>query len=154
VAPIPAQPHHPPPPPPGRLELATSKYGASQLILRSGLAAVRVTLGPPRFPLPYQLAGNIPELAPSPRIFRLEWERFAPAYQQQLDRLDWPAVEEQLRAIAADAGKPGAALLCFEDVTKGEQCHRRLAAEHWLERTGQHVPELGADARMPAPLRL
>jgi len=72
----------------------------------------------------------------------------------QLDRVDWRAVDEQLHAIAAAADTTGCVWLCFEDVTKGELCHRRLLATHWLERTGQDVPELGADARTPVPLRL
>ena len=36
----------------------------------------------------------------------------------------------------------GVVLLCFEDVWAGQQCHRRLLAEHWQERTGHLVPEL------------
>jgi hypothetical protein len=104
---------------------------------------VRITLGAPRFALGYAIVGELVELAPSPRIFRLEWERFAPAYLRQLDQVDWPAVDEQLHAIAAAADTNGCAWLCFENVLRGEHCHRRLAADHWLERTGQDVPEIG-----------
>jgi hypothetical protein len=144
-APISAQPHHPPlTPSPGRVVLATSRYAASQLIQASGLSPVRITLGAPRFRLGYELAGEIPELAPSPRIFRLEWARFAPAYLHQLDRVDWRAVEEQLHAITAAAGTSGCVWLCFENVLRGECCHRRLLASHWDDRTGIRVDELAA----------
>ena len=61
---------HPPlTPPPDRLELATSRYAAAQLIQPSGLAPVAISLGLPKFPLGYELAGHVLELAPAPRIF-------------------------------------------------------------------------------------
>ena len=132
------------------LTIATSRYSARDLIVASGLAPVRITLGAPKFPLGYQLAGEVPELAPSPRIFRLEWERFAPAYLRQLDRVDWLAVEEQLCSIAAAAGSLGCVWLCFENVLRGEFCHRRLAARHWEAQTGYLVPELGTPERTDA----
>jgi hypothetical protein len=84
------------------------------------------------------------ELAPAPKIFRLPWERFVPAYLRQLDHVEWTSVEEELHAIASGAGTVGCVWLCFENVLRGEQCHRRLAAQHWEERTGQVVAELGA----------
>jgi hypothetical protein len=128
------------------LELATSRYHAAELIRASGLAPVAISLGLPKWPLGYELAGHLIELAPRRAIFHLPWEQFEPAYLRELDRVGWAAVEEQLRSIAAAAGSAGCVLLCFENILRGERCHRRLAAEHWRERTGQDVPELGGGA--------
>jgi rubrerythrin len=33
-------------------------------------------------------------------------------------------------------------LLCYENVVKGERCHRRMFAAWWEKRTGEEVPEL------------
>lgn len=98
----------------------------------------------PKWPLRYQLAGHVLELAPRRGIFHLPRPAFERAYRRQLDGLDLGALAVKLRAIADAAGVAGCALLCFEDITKPDAwCHRRLLAEHWRERTGQVVMELG-----------
>jgi hypothetical protein len=124
------------------MQLTTSRYQARDLIVASGLAPVRVTLGAPKFALGYELAGEVRELAPRWGIFRLPWERFAPAYVEQLDTLNWPQIEERLAQIAGVSRAVGCVLLCFEDVSAGERCHRRLLASHWERRVGTCVPEL------------
>ena len=40
-------------------------------------------------------------------------------------------------------------LLCFEDTAKGEQCHRRVFADWWLEQTEQDLPELNNYDQLP-----
>lgn len=84
------------------------------------------------------------ELAPRRAIFHLPRPEFEPAYRGQLDELDLGALETRFRAIADAVGARGCVVLCFEDVRlPGAWCHRRLFAEHWQERTGQVVLELG-----------
>jgi hypothetical protein len=134
---------------PLKLKLATSRYQERDLIIASGLAPVRITLGAPKFDLGYELAGEIPELAPSRRIFGLPWEHFEPAYLEQLEHVDWPDIERRLGAIVASRGAPGGVMLCFENVLAGEHCHRRLVAE-WIEdQTGLVVPELSRADESP-----
>jgi NAD(P)-dependent dehydrogenase (short-subunit alcohol dehydrogenase family) len=65
-----------------------------------------------------------------------------------VDALVAHAIDE-LREIAAEAGAEGVALLCFEDVTKGEFCHRRLLAGWLTEQTGLVVPELNGTPAQP-----
>ena len=127
------------------IELVTSRFQASKLILAAGLAPTRVTLYYPRFPLGYELAGALPELAPRRAIFRLRGAEFEEAYRAQLERESVEHLLERMTAIAAIANASGLALLCYEDVIgTGLQCHRRIFAAWWEEKTGQRVCELGS----------
>lgn len=121
--------------------IATSRYHARDLILASGLAPVRVTVGAPKFPLGFDLAGASSMLAPHGAFGRdLDDQEFAAVYRQRLDRFGVDAIRSQLQTLAGDA--PGVVLLCFEDVHAGQSCHRRVFARWWEERTGEEVPEL------------
>ena len=127
------------------MKIATSRYQASRLILASGLAPVRTTLYHPRFPLGYELAGALPELAPRRAILRLRGAEFEQAYRAQLERESLEQLSMTMTEIAEAAGAPGLALLCFEDVLgTGLQCHRRIFASWWKEKTGQEACELGS----------
>jgi hypothetical protein len=121
---------------------ATSRFHAAELIRASCLAPVRITLYPPRFPLTYELAGEVPELAPIREIFRLPWEQFEPAFIEQLNQLEWIPIENRLHDIARSVGAHGCVLLCFEDVLAGENCHWRLVADWITKWSGAEVPEL------------
>lgn len=106
---IPAHPQHPP------LEFATSRYAARELVVASGLAAVGITVGEPRFPLGYELADNVRMLAPFGLLSVTNEDDFTRRYRE---RLDMYGVEKILRVLAAIA--------------------RRLE-----ETAGSRVPELG-----------
>jgi hypothetical protein len=64
----------------------TSRYQSSALIAASGAAPLRITLGPPRFRLGYELAGSFPSLAPRKRHFHLAGDAFREQYLADLDR--------------------------------------------------------------------
>lgn len=131
------------------MRLATSCYQAAERIAASGLAPVRITLGAPRWKLPYRLAGTVTVLAPTRAIFALKDSAgFEAAYRAHLDQAGTAAVVAELERVAADnPGTPGLVLLCFEDVERlgDSACHRRMFARWWEEATGQAVPELVDD---------
>jgi hypothetical protein len=129
-------------------ELATSSYRQ----FKPGMGVpVRITLGKPwRFGFDHE---EIRLLAPTPQSFRLEGEEFEREYRRRLDGIG----VERLRTIFEDvAGRHENArvcLLCFENVLKGELCHRRTFADWWHRQTGEFVPELdpaefGAEPRL------
>lgn len=130
-----------------RIPLYTSRYQNRALIVESGLAPIRTTLGPPRFYPGYDLQGEVKVLAPSRSIFRLEGTAFDQAYRQQLEATGLPTITAELERVYEKTPARGLVLLCFEDVvTLGElACHRRCFARWWQEQTGQQVPELGRD---------
>jgi len=122
------------------MNLYTASYGGFRH--REGLAAVRISLGHPRWHLSYHVAGVVKELAPRGEM--LEWEReaYEPAYRAILDGLGVDHIRELLEAASGGAG--AVAVLCFENLAKpGAWCHRRIFAEWWEEQTGEAVPELG-----------
>lgn len=125
------------------MRIATSRYRARELIVASGLAPVRTTVGNPRFALGYELAGACGMIAPYGLLKVTDREEFTRRYRERLERSGWRKIGNALTAIAREQGAPGVVLLCFEDVTKpGEWCHRRIFAEWWQEQTGQVVLEL------------
>jgi hypothetical protein len=131
---------------PDGFTIATSRYQSQNLIIESGLAPVRITLGRPRMQLRYELAGELPELAPPRSLFRVnDRQKFELPYRRHLDRhVDVRALGDRFVAIAGAVGAPGVVLLCFEDVTRpGEWCHRRVFADWWRAGTGMTVSELG-----------
>lgn len=126
--------------------LATSRFHAADLIKQSGLVAIAVVQKPPSWPLTFPLAGNVHELAPPYSIWHLPPEPFTRAYRHQLQKLGVDRITGLLSPLIDAAGLPGAVLLCFEDVTKGELCHRRVFADWWEDKTGIEVSELGVSS--------
>ncbi|MFI1563901.1 hypothetical protein ACH4ZX_12715 [Streptomyces sp. NPDC020490] len=105
---------------------------------------VRITLGAPRWTLPYSLEYQVREAAPSREYFGAARAVYEPAYLGQLDRHGVGFFASRFQEIAVAAGDPRLVLLCFEDLSKsGQWCHRRMFAEWWQERTGAKVRELG-----------
>ncbi|HUY98591.1 MAG TPA: hypothetical protein VMW47_13420 [Verrucomicrobiae bacterium] len=110
-------------------------------------AAVRITRGAPRWRLPYQIAGTIPELAPTAHEFGIkDGAEFTAAYQERLSELGVDRITELLKVAVPHAR---IVLCCFEtlgavapDVPQTYLCHRRGFAEWWEVQTGDVVPEL------------
>jgi hypothetical protein len=96
----------------------TSRYQSSALIAASGAAPMRITLGPPRFRLGYELAGSLPSLAPRKRHFYLHGEAFREQYLADLARR--LGVDGVLHLLAQAVEPHGdIVLLCFENVLEG-----------------------------------
>ncbi|MDX3224483.1 MULTISPECIES: DUF488 family protein [unclassified Streptomyces] len=122
------------------LTLFTNRYQAYQP--PQGVA-VRITLGAPRFKLPYSLKYAVRELAPRRDYFSKGLPEFTAAYRADLNRLGAERVAELLRGIAEAEQDHRLVLLCFEDLSDPAQwCHRRIFAAWWKEMTGDEVREL------------
>lgn len=105
---------------------------------------VRITLGAPRFRLPYKIAGSVPELAPRREYFSKPLPAFTTAYRADLDRVGAARIAELLQGIADRARDHRLVLLCFEDLADPTLwCHRRIFATWWKDVTGDEVRELG-----------
>ena len=123
------------------MEIYTSRYSNPELV--SGkYTVVGITRGQPKFPLGYELAGNIIEFAPPFYLFE-ENDRavFTPKYFRNMDRLGISAAKDLLRPYA-ELGKD-IVLCCYEDVRNPDEwCHRLVFAEWWASKTGRKIPEL------------
>lgn len=122
------------------MQIATSRYQAHDLIVASGLAPVATTVGTPKFPMRYDLAGACALIAPLGVFGRaLSDEEFEAGYRARLDRFDVDEIRAELVKLAG--ARPGCVLLCFCDLAKS-RCHRRMFARWWKKRTGEEVAEL------------
>ena len=122
------------------LTLFTNRYQAYQP--PQGVP-VRITLGAPRFKLPYSLTHAVRELAPRKEYFTKPQPEFTVAYRADLDALGAVRIAERLREIAQAEGDHRLVLLCFEDLSDPQQwCHRRIFAAWWKDTTGDEVREL------------
>ncbi|MFJ9617872.1 DUF488 family protein [Streptomyces noursei] len=123
------------------LTLFTNRY---QAFRPSQGVPVRITLGAPRFKLPYPLTCAVRELAPRREYFSKSLPEFTAAYRADLDQLGATWIAQRLRQIAEEQGDHRLVLLCFEDLSDPAQwCHRRIFASWWKDVTGDGVRELG-----------
>jgi uncharacterized protein (DUF488 family) len=79
-------------------------------------------------------------------------DEFTARYRERLDKTGTAKLWRVFHAISRKHGGARLVLMCFENVLAGELCHRRVWADWFEERTGQHVPELswlGGDAGVP-----
>lgn len=133
------------------VKIFTSRYSNGPGILESGAVPIRITAGHPRFSLPYKLAGSIPELAPLREWF--DRSNFADLYVAKLEK--WGPAYYVERFEELGDGHP-VVLLCFENVTAGEVCHRRMFAGWWIVKTGEEIeelPDLGPAKRKPREVK-
>lgn len=116
-----------------------TSYFASQKITPEH-AVIRISIGHPRWKLPYQVAGKLPALMPDRAWFELEKAEYEKFYLARLDALDPEAVATEIVDIS---GTRPAVLCCFEKPIEGEfYCHRQLLAAWFESKTGRKVEEL------------
>jgi hypothetical protein len=133
------------------LRLFTARY-ANPSVATSGLVAVGISRYSPRFPLPYEIAARLYDLAPSAELLakakkNLPREDFLQEYEGQLTRIGLQDILRQLATV--QGGARGVVLLCFEDLTSGGSCHRTMLAD-WLTRMGGiAVTELSDPGKKP-----
>lgn len=122
------------------MEILTGRYRSPVSLLQpERRTIIGITLGAPRFRLPYPLAGNLKMLAPHYSYFRSEYDVYRPRYRSQLDRLGVPRI---LQALNELSGGEDVVLLCYENLATDTWCHRTMFAEWWEEQTGQLVADL------------
>ena len=76
------------------------------------------------------------------RSGEIDWDVFESAYLNKLDSVGREAITDRLLEVAEETGSNRLVLLCFEDVSQGQHCHRRSSARWWQNTTGSEVPEL------------
>ncbi len=125
--------------------LFTARF-ANKTLVDHPAAKVRITLGHPRFRLNYELAGKIPDLAPTREMFNKTEVDFTALYTALLiERGGIEHLTQRFASVTAAAGTDDLVLLCFERLTPptpGVFCHRRVFAEWWTAATKQPVLEL------------
>lgn len=106
--------------------------------------AVRTSNGYPRF-VRYPLNHAVPEVYPTWPMVKgnLTKEEFRTQYRDLMDSRGLDVLASRFRAIATAEGEQRLVLMCYEDLTKGEWCHRTTFAEWWQDMTGEVVVELG-----------
>ncbi len=143
------------------MKLYVSRYLNPELE-RTDVAKVGITLGHPRFTLPYEMITRLPELAPSREFFNVEdRDTFEAAMIARLDRhFGFDEIRKilehvQRRAdVEHDTPDVPLVLLCFEDIrTPGVWCHREMVATWWEEKTGERVEEFPDPSTPKEPSR-
>lgn len=134
------------------LKLYTSRYQNGVRIKESGLGAVCISLGFPKWPLSYPIVHSAPELMPSWDFLKLPLDQYRPLYLKKLEKMGASYLIDTLEAVATRKKLPGLVLLCYEDLNKpGEWCHRRLLAEWVQQKLGMEIPELEGQIHKAKP---
>lgn len=116
---------------------------------------VRITVGRPKpnyFPHPYEEWLTLApwELFQHGRYLEQPLDVELRLYRQRLHKRKARMVEEAA-ALAARVDGVGAVLLCYEDVWRGEICHRRWFADWAVEHLGWEIRELTPDGQPSWP---
>lgn len=131
------------------LKLFTSRYSAGKTIKASGAFPVQISLGIPKWKLPFDLTENDPLLTPTREMLTLPFGEYKARYFEKLTRTGLDRIVTNLRLLTRRTKTEGGlVLLCFEDITKS-WCHRRMFAEWWVAQTGEVVEELVPAAPEP-----
>ena len=101
-------------------------------------APVRISLGVPKFKLPYEIADAWDFLMPESDMLTVkEYESYKVQYFKLLE------YREADKLVRTDYGGKEPVLLCFEDIRKPSLwCHRRMFAEWYEMKIGRVVEEL------------
>ncbi len=115
------------------MRLYTARF-ANRTLAPHPAAKVQISLGAPKFPLPYNLH-QLLELAPAGFMLH------KPELLQRRGGAEFFA--ERFAEVARTAGVDQLALLCYEDLrTPGLWCHRRVFASWYQEQVGEEVLEI------------
>lgn len=128
----------------------TSRYSNPELAT-GNYTVVGITRGAPKFPLRYQVVGNIMEIAPPGYLFgEYDRTRFTGSYFKNMDKIGVGKIHTLISKYL-NLGKD-VVLCCYEDVRKpNEWCHRLVFAEWWLKRTGEVITELQDPSTVKVP---
>ncbi len=121
------------------VEVFTSRW-QNQELAHLDLVPVGISRGVPRFPVRYRYR-RLPDLYPDGWMLSIEDDaRFEKVYVKKLDRLGVDEIATRLLKISQEEGGKPLVLLCFEADPK--DCHRRMVARFWHDKTGEVVEEL------------
>ena len=125
-------------------QLFTSRFLATDVLSSDALVPVRISMIAPEpllGELPYSLEHEVRALMPERRMYG-EWPKFSPEFWRFLDETGAEKIAKELSDISTKNEDRALVLLCFEDLLKGQRCHRTIVAAWLEERTGIAVLEL------------
>ena len=117
--------------------ILTSNYTSRKIT--DAHAALRTSIGYPRFKLAFSLAGSVPELMPKREWLRLPRVEYETLYLAKLESIGVDAIRAAIDKAAAGRTP---VLLCFCKLDEVEFCHRRLFASWWERNTGEVIQDL------------
>jgi hypothetical protein len=133
------------------MRIFTSRWSEKSLKDRPDLLKVGVSLGEPKWPLPYKHV-SCRLLNPLPIALKLPDGEARMSFLEKMQRVGVSRVKEEFKKIEEASGGMDIVLLCWENVWKGEGCHRRWFAEWWEKETGEIIEELPEVATAPIPV--
>lgn len=101
---------------------------------------VRIAVGAPRFLPGARMWPMLRELMPF-GILSLKGKEFEEKYIARLERHGAEEIRLDLKDLYERTRRKPLVLLCYENVKAGEDCHRRMFAEWYLEKTGIIINE-------------
>lgn len=125
-------------------EIYTSRYLAQDIVASGAVVPVGISMIPPSplLPLSYHIEHEVCDLMPERPMYG-EWRKFSPLFWRKLDHVGPEKIALRLATISAQhGGEKPLALLCYENLLKGQRCHRVIASAWWYEQTGWKMPEL------------
>lgn len=116
----------------------TGRY-ADKRINNEEYFVVRISLGLPKYELPYNIDYEL--FVAKPDYSSMESENFDELYLEKLERKRY-ALINQIASIKKLAGNKKIIFLCFEKVVNGNECHRILFGEWLKNNLGEDYQEL------------
>ena len=109
------------------MKILTSRFSCK---IPKNYIAVGIAVGVPKWPLPYECE-HYRKLAPFGLFNKCVGEEFRQKYFKRLDGIGVDEIRNKLGEISKMHDNNDVVLLCWEDVRKGQACHRRYFAEWW-----------------------
>jgi hypothetical protein len=129
-----------------KFQLYTSAFWSPKVkasVLDGSVAALGIVLYPPRKSYGYPLSGNVKELAPGHKLFKIDdKEEFWGPFRESLEKR-WEVAEDRLLNVMYDNPQKDLVLLCFDRLDRPDDwCHRQVVAEFISEKWEMEVAEL------------
>lgn len=96
-----------------------------------------IAVGMPRYKLPFELK-SVQTIKPYGVFGKYEGDEYYNHYIDRLERIGVDRIYEDLRLAQGD--KENLVLMCYEK--NADECHRRMFAEWWLQKTGEIIEEI------------
>ncbi len=124
-------------------KIYTSRYSNKEHWKDFEYYHVSISMGKPKYYIPYVLNEQIYMFAPSRKIFNLPEEEFNKKYKEGLDNYGVARVKSMIDGTIKRSNGRKVVFLCFEDIrVEGEFCHRTAFAEWVRDNIGYEVEEL------------
>lgn len=123
-------------------KIYTSRYANPELA-GDKYYTVGISLGKPKFRIPYRESDHCYAFAPDRSFFYLPDDQFDERYLKKLESMGAQRVKSILDILVSKAGDKDVVLLCFEDVRNPEEeCHRTAFAAWCNANIGTDIQEL------------